>query len=90
MKKDPQIRRGYREELQKAWNCFLSLFYIHNEFVNIWTHLLPAMVYATMIIKEARFVLYDWTKGTGQEITLVRFYIVTSFLLMSLSVCLST
>lgn len=86
MKKDPHIRRGYREELRNVWNCFLSLFHIHNEFVNIWSHLLPALVYGTMLAKEARFALVDGNIDNEPEKKLIQFYIVTSFSLMSLSV----
>jgi hypothetical protein len=86
MKKDPRIRRGYREELRNVWNCFLSLFYVHNEFVNIWSHLLPAIVYGTILAKEARFALVVGSSDTEPEKKMVRFYVVTSFALMSLSV----
>jgi adiponectin receptor len=87
MKKDPRIRRGYREELRNVWNCFLSLFYVHNEFINIWSHLLPAIVYGTILAKEARFALVVGSSDTEPEKKMVRFYVVTSFALMSLSVC---
>jgi len=34
------VHTGYRD-LQSAWDCFMSLFYLHNETVNILTHLIP-------------------------------------------------
>lgn len=86
MQKDPRIRRGYREELRTAWNCFISLFYIHNEFVNIWSHLLPALVYGTILLREARFSLEPGHSDIGPEKKMVQFYVATSFALMSLSV----
>lgn len=45
MKVDPYIKLGYRRELNSFRDCFQSLFYPHNEFVNIWSHLLPASIY---------------------------------------------
>ena len=45
MKADPNIKRGYRPQLNSFHSCFWSLFYRHNEFVNIWSHLLPALIY---------------------------------------------
>ena len=45
MKVDPYIRLGYRRQLNSFRDCFWSLFYLHNEFVNIWSHLLPAFCY---------------------------------------------
>ena len=39
------IRSGYREESNSYWRSFTSLFYVHNEFVNIWTHAVGAVVF---------------------------------------------
>lgn len=86
MKKDPRIQTGYRDELRNTANCLLSLFYIHNEFVNIWSHLLPAFVYAAILAKEARFALLEWDANVSSEMTAIRFYVATSFLLMAFSV----
>lgn len=86
MKKDPHIRRGYREELRNVWNCFLSLFYVHNEFVNIWSHLLPAIVYAIILMKDTRFAVLSGGATMEPSTNFIRFYIVTSFALMSFSV----
>ncbi|KAF9734872.1 hypothetical protein PMIN06_009524 [Paraphaeosphaeria minitans] len=85
MKKDPRIRTGYREELRNVWKCVLSLFYVHNEFVNIWSHLLPALAYLAMLAKDARSALVEADNDTGPEKKMIRFYVVTSFALMSLS-----
>ena len=35
----------YRCQLNSFRDCFWSLFYVHNELVNIWSHLLPAFFY---------------------------------------------
>lgn len=86
VQKDPRIRRGYREELHTAWDCFVSLFYIHNEFVNIWSHLLPALVYGTILVREARSVTGAEYSDIGPEKKMAQFYVVTSFALMVLSV----
>ncbi|RYP81799.1 hypothetical protein DL769_001839 [Monosporascus sp. CRB-8-3] len=39
------IRSGYREESNSYWKSFTSLFYVHNEFVNIWTHATGAIIF---------------------------------------------
>src|SRR4051794_31880729 len=39
------IVRGYRPTSNSYWRSFLSLGYLHNEFVNIWTHLLGAVAF---------------------------------------------
>ncbi|PRP78735.1 putative hemolysin-III channel protein Izh2 [Planoprotostelium fungivorum] len=37
------ITGGYRKELKSFKECGRSLFYLHNEWVNIWSHLLGAV-----------------------------------------------
>ncbi|ORY66005.1 mPR-like GPCR protein [Pseudomassariella vexata] len=39
------IKRGYRVDSNSYWKSFVSLFYIHNESVNIWSHLLGALAF---------------------------------------------
>ena len=51
MKVDPHIRLGYRRQLGSFSDCFWSLFYLHNESVNIWSHLLPAIGYLVALLK---------------------------------------
>ncbi|KAI8962104.1 HlyIII-domain-containing protein [Daldinia sp. FL1419] len=40
---NPYIRRGYRPVSHSARVCFGSWLYLHNETVNIYTHLVPAV-----------------------------------------------
>ncbi|KAI1470100.1 HlyIII-domain-containing protein [Daldinia caldariorum] len=37
------IVSGYRPDSNSYWRSFTSIFYVHNESVNIWTHLLGAL-----------------------------------------------
>ncbi len=39
------IRHGYRPESNSARACFTSWIYLHNESVNIYSHLLPAVLF---------------------------------------------
>ena len=39
MRQDHLITRAYRKQQDSFRGCFESLFYIHNETVNIWSHL---------------------------------------------------
>lgn len=50
MKSDPYIKRGYRRQLNSFRDCFWSLFYLHNELVNTWSHLLPALFYFVILL----------------------------------------
>ncbi len=45
MKVDPYIKHGYRRPLNSFRDCYHSLFYLHNESINIWSHLVPAFFY---------------------------------------------
>ena len=51
MKNDSHIKLGYRRQLGSFRECFWSLFYLHNESVNIWSHLLPAICYMVLLLK---------------------------------------
>ena len=72
MQIDPYIRRGYRRELNSFHACLQSLFYSHNELINIWSHLIPALVYLAILmgfdvrifqhdLKNSTTRLADWT-----------------------------
>ncbi|KAI1476999.1 HlyIII-domain-containing protein [Daldinia eschscholtzii] len=39
------IISGYRPDSNSYWRSFTSIFYVHNESVNIWTHLLGALFF---------------------------------------------
>jgi adiponectin receptor len=39
--------------------CLESMFYLHNEFGNIWTHLLGAVVFTVFTVYVGNFVLHD-------------------------------
>ena len=39
------IETGYRQRTTSLWNCFSSLLQIHNETVNIWSHLSASLYY---------------------------------------------
>lgn len=45
------IRTGYRPVTPSALLCFRSLAYLHNETVNIYSHLIPAMVAFIFILR---------------------------------------
>ncbi|KAI0382007.1 HlyIII-domain-containing protein [Hypomontagnella monticulosa] len=42
------ILSGYRPDSNSYWRSFTSLFYVHNESVNIWTHLVGALFFPTV------------------------------------------
>jgi adiponectin receptor len=40
---NPWIRTKYRPAFYSTWKCLVSLLYVHNETLNIYTHLIPAL-----------------------------------------------
>ena len=46
------ITSGYRQGLDYR-DCLLSIFRLHNETVNIWTHLLGFLIFSVLIIKDS-------------------------------------
>lgn len=95
MRIDPYIQRGYRRQLDSHSACFWSLFYPHNEFVNIWSHLLPAILYlGVMIDLEWGVCIYDYPTNARQTLRrehamVVQVYIAGTVicLLASVRVC---
>ncbi|KAJ2991609.1 hypothetical protein NUW58_g2458 [Xylaria curta] len=47
------IDRAYRKQQDSFRGCFQSLFYIHNETVNIWSHLIPGTFFVAMTLWAA-------------------------------------
>ena len=88
MQVDPRIRRGYREELKSFGACILSLFYVHNEFVNIWSHFLPAIVHLSLLVRGSVVTFEENGKQTsGMDTAMVQLYIWSAILCLLSSVC---
>ncbi|KAK6529720.1 hypothetical protein TWF281_008883 [Arthrobotrys megalospora] len=72
------ILHGYRPEFKSARACFNSLYYLHNETVNIYTHLIPA---ALTILAEGFFFQYldkYYPKATKADHIIFAFFILTA------------
>ncbi|KAI4861527.1 hemolysin-III channel protein-like protein Izh2 [Hypoxylon rubiginosum] len=53
MQQCPFIERAYRKQQDSFYGCFESLWYMHNESVNIWSHLIVGVFFLTMAIWAA-------------------------------------
>ena len=49
--KEISIISGYRQRLEYE-DCLRSIFRLHNETVNIWTHLLGFLVFFVLMVKD--------------------------------------
>src|SRR4051794_37739504 len=80
MRKDSYIRHGYRRPQASFRACFNSLFYTHNETINIWSHLLTS---AFMLGLLAWTAMPTWHYGYAfvpADISALRFYLVCQIL----------
>lgn len=50
MQWDPYIRHGYRTQLNSFPKCFWLLFYLHNESINTWSHILPGIYFLALLL----------------------------------------
>ena len=49
MQFDPYIMHWYRPQLDSFEECFWSLFYLHNESINTWSHILPGAYFVALL-----------------------------------------
>ena len=42
---NPFITAGYRDVCNSSWTCFKSMITLHNETVNIWSHMIPGFAF---------------------------------------------
>ena len=62
------IRSGYREESNSYWRSFASLFYVHNESVNIWTHAVGALVFPLVGAWLYRVIAPRYASASGADV----------------------
>ena len=76
MKNDSHIKFGYRRQLGSFSDCFWSLFYLHNESVNIWSHLLPAIGYLVLLLKLDVETIHSGAKIQAIDKAVFQLYVV--------------
>jgi Ca2+/Na+ antiporter len=50
------IHSGYRINFDSYWKILKSLFVLHNEFVNVWSHILGALFVVVLILYTAFYI----------------------------------
>jgi adiponectin receptor len=76
------ILHGYRPESNSACACFASWLYVHNETVNIYSHLLPAVL---SLIAEG--LIYHYFRARYPEAT-IGDRLIFAFFLLTAATCL--
>lgn len=89
MQNDPYIQRGYRKPTGAIKDCLHSLWYPHNELVNTWSHLLPAMFFIALLVGVDYLELKE-LEHSGKEIrwadlAMMQFYFVCTALCLLFS-----
>ncbi|OMH81921.1 Adiponectin receptor protein [Zancudomyces culisetae] len=56
MRDNTFITRGYRSPTGSYKECIKSLTYLHNEFLNVWTHFIGAIVFMVLMVTTASWV----------------------------------
>ena len=79
------IRHGYRPESNSTRKCFASWLYVHNETVNIYSHLLPA---AFFLIAEG--IMYQhfrvgYPQATAGDRLIFAFFLLTAATYLGIS-----
>ncbi|CAI7565674.1 unnamed protein product [Penicillium pancosmium] len=77
------IHGGYRPVSFSTPACFASWLYLHNETVNIYSHLIPSLFFAT-----AEFAMYIYLRSQYPEAT-VEDHLVFAFFLLTAVICLA-
>lgn len=88
MQNDPYIRRGYRKQLSSFRKCYQSLFYLHNESVNIWSHLLVGLFFVALLLAADYSVFYECPHISSSDTLAVQSYLAgaTGCLFLSVSI----
>ncbi|KAL9123678.1 MAG: hypothetical protein Q9217_006914, partial [Psora testacea] len=85
MQSDPYIRRGYRRQLDSFSACFQSIFYLHNESVNIWSHILPTLFYLSVLLATDYSILHNGANLSTIDNTVIQTYVAGSIACLSFS-----
>jgi len=87
MKIDELIHQGYRRQLNSFGACFQSLFYSHNELINIWSHLLPGLCYLAFLFGAYDWILREQTDLPSIHWPIIKLYVAGTAGCLLLSVC---
>ena len=92
MQVDPTIRRGYRRQSDSFQACFCSLFYSHNELINVWSHLLPGLFFLGLLLTADYSTLLGGVEISVGDRLMIQIYVAgvagCLFLSVSLSIIL--
>ncbi len=72
MKDNEYIKHGYRINFNSTYKVAKSLFMLHNESVNIWTHLLGALFLVILVFYTTVYIKYHKDDLLGLHINMTK------------------
>ena len=90
MQQDPLIIRAYRKQQDSFLKCFNSLWYIHNETVNTWSHLGTGLCFLVMSVWASFPSLHGGFTFATSDIRALQIYLVGATLCCMFSVGANT
>jgi len=93
MQKDVHITHGYRSQTNSFRRCCHSLWYLHNESVNIWSHLLTgfcflALLAGSIALPPSLWWPFDFASGGSNDLWALRVYLLGTTVCLFFSVCI--
>lgn len=82
---NPWIIRGYRPISHSTRVSFRSWWYLHNETVNIYTHLLPAVTFLLGELYILNYLTGRYSRVTSTDLVVFSFFMLTATICYSFS-----
>lgn len=84
------IHGGYRPVSFSTPACFASWLYLHNETVNIYSHLIPSMFFATAELAMYIYIRSQYPEATAEDHLVFAFFLLTAVICLAFSAILHT
>ncbi|KAK9327718.1 hemolysin-III related-domain-containing protein [Lipomyces starkeyi] len=79
------IRSGYRQETFSFWKCVQSLAYLHNESVNIYSHLIGSLFFLTILAITLDIFLPRYPSTSVKDFVVFVIFFVGAVLCLGMS-----
>lgn len=90
MRDNEFIHSSYRPEVFSYLHCFDSLFYMHNETVNIYSHLIGAVLFAVVALSSLAFGMEHVDTMRWEDIFVLAMFLLGAVLCLGLSALFHT
>ncbi|KAK9235515.1 hemolysin-III related-domain-containing protein [Lipomyces kononenkoae] len=79
------IRSGYRKETFSFWQCFQSLTYLHNESVNIYSHLIGSLFFLLFLAVTLDLFLPRYPTTSAQDFVVIVIFFLGAVICLGMS-----